>query len=99
MEAKCQKCGDWCEIREGCEHTGYCDPCAQTMLSDLIERGDELYRCLNKYQARYVESAAARKDHSRSAEAMKRWRELGDRPANPLPPEPSSQSPDTAYCG
>jgi hypothetical protein len=32
----CRKCSEVVAIRDGQEHTGFCDQCAQEMISDLV---------------------------------------------------------------
>lgn len=42
----CKKCGDSFEIREDGESTGFCDPCAQSVLINLILKAKEITKLI-----------------------------------------------------
>ena len=43
-DTACQVCGDPFDLREGSESTGFCDPCAQKILNDVILKAKEIKR-------------------------------------------------------
>ena len=36
-DTHCKRCGEFYDLRDGCEPTDFCDLCAQTILARLLE--------------------------------------------------------------